>query len=229
MKPIPGEFQNTQHHNTLFQIRNSQARLEWVLTKVHLVGERCCFPTIADLMFHSPMEGFEYGDEMAWDMRTIVWNRSTDLDQAASLYGEEFLSSKKTGPIIIHDTMTAHRYCNAIILHFVIPNFKNTGICQTFSMKVAGTTMFQHPSFACINPDLNPIEHVWDMFGKTIASRQLNDINELNIALTECWNRLPREKSRAWLDRRKDDLRRNKMQKVVTLDKIIDGYLPCRA
>ncbi|GFX78547.1 transposable element Tc3 transposase [Trichonephila clavipes] len=41
-------------------------------------------------------------------------------------------------------------------------------------------------------PDLNPIEHVWDMFGREIAalSHPPSFVTELKRALEEAWNRL---------------------------------------
>ncbi|GFU57431.1 transposable element Tcb2 transposase [Trichonephila clavipes] len=41
-------------------------------------------------------------------------------------------------------------------------------------------------------PDLNPIEHVWDMLGRQIAalSHPPNSVTELKRAFQEAWNRL---------------------------------------
>ncbi|GFU91474.1 transposable element Tc3 transposase [Trichonephila clavipes] len=42
------------------------------------------------------------------------------------------------------------------------------------------------------SPDLNPIEHVWDMLGRQIAalSHPPSSVTELKRALQEAWNRL---------------------------------------
>ncbi|GFX47192.1 transposable element Tcb2 transposase [Trichonephila clavipes] len=43
------------------------------------------------------------------------------------------------------------------------------------------------------SPDLNPIEHVWDMLGRRIAARQRPPatVRDMEIALLEKWNSIP--------------------------------------
>ncbi|GFW89119.1 transposable element Tc3 transposase [Trichonephila clavipes] len=43
------------------------------------------------------------------------------------------------------------------------------------------------------SPDLNPIEHVWDMLGRRIAARQLSPtcLSELRRALLDEWCNIP--------------------------------------
>ncbi|KFM71805.1 Transposable element Tcb2 transposase, partial [Stegodyphus mimosarum] len=54
------------------------------------------------------------------------------------------------------------------------------------------TENIQRMSWPANSPDLNPIEHVWDMLGRQIAalSRPPSSVTELKRTLQEAWNRL---------------------------------------
>ncbi|KFM66855.1 Transposable element Tc3 transposase, partial [Stegodyphus mimosarum] len=54
------------------------------------------------------------------------------------------------------------------------------------------TENIQRMSWPANSPDLNPIEHVWDMFGRQIAafSHPPSSVTELKRTLQEVWNRL---------------------------------------
>lgn len=41
------------------------------------------------------------------------------------------------------------------------------------------------------SPDLNPIEHVWDMLGRLVRNRQPETIRELRVTLLEEWGNIP--------------------------------------
>ncbi|GFY34773.1 transposable element Tcb2 transposase [Trichonephila clavipes] len=51
----------------------------------------------------------------------------------------------------------------------------------------------QRMEWPASSPDLNPIEHVWDMFGRRIAARPRPPatVRDLEIALLEEWNSIP--------------------------------------
>ncbi|GFV29154.1 transposable element Tcb2 transposase [Trichonephila clavipes] len=59
------------------------------------------------------------------------------------------------------------------------------------NMLEAETT--QRMEWPACSPDLNPIEHVWDMFGRRIAARPRPPatVRDLEIALLEEWNSIP--------------------------------------
>ncbi|KFM75536.1 Transposable element Tc3 transposase, partial [Stegodyphus mimosarum] len=54
------------------------------------------------------------------------------------------------------------------------------------------TENIQRMSWPANSPDLNPIEHVWDMLGRQIAalSHPPSSVTELRRTLQEAWNRL---------------------------------------
>ncbi|GFT15907.1 transposable element Tcb2 transposase [Trichonephila clavipes] len=51
----------------------------------------------------------------------------------------------------------------------------------------------QRMEWTACSPDLNPIEHVWDMLGRRIAARPRSPatVRDLEIALLEEWNSIP--------------------------------------
>jgi len=53
-----------------------------------------------------------------------------------------------------------------------------------------------HPSNS---PDLNPIEHVWDMMGRRLRNlkRSPANLQELERALHEIWHEIPQDSIRA--------------------------------
>ncbi|GFV03148.1 transposable element Tcb2 transposase [Trichonephila clavipes] len=52
----------------------------------------------------------------------------------------------------------------------------------------------QRMEWPVCSPDLNPIEHVWDMLGRRIAARPRPPatVRDLEIALLEEWNSIPK-------------------------------------
>ncbi|KFM75075.1 Transposable element Tc3 transposase, partial [Stegodyphus mimosarum] len=57
---------------------------------------------------------------------------------------------------------------------------------------VLETENIQHMSWPANSPDLNPIKHVWNMFGRQIAalSHPLSSVTEPKRTVQEAWNRL---------------------------------------
>lgn len=43
------------------------------------------------------------------------------------------------------------------------------------------------------SPDLNPIEHIWDMLGRRVCQRNIETLPELRRALLEEWENIPQE------------------------------------
>ncbi|GFX68742.1 transposable element Tcb2 transposase [Trichonephila clavipes] len=107
--------------------------------------------------------------------------------------------------IIRNDTLTGRRYADEIIRPHVIPYAG--GIEDSFVFQDANALpqrarlvenmleaeTIQRMEWPAFYPDLNPIEHVWDMLGRRIAARPRPPatVRDLEIALLEEWNSIP--------------------------------------
>ncbi|GFU30493.1 transposable element Tcb2 transposase [Trichonephila clavipes] len=107
--------------------------------------------------------------------------------------------------IIRNGTLTGRRYADEILRPHVIPYAGAIGDSFVFqddnarphrarlveNMLEAET--IQRMELPACSPDLNPIEHVWDMLRRRIAARPRPPatVRDLEIALLEEWNSIP--------------------------------------
>ncbi|GFU91392.1 transposable element Tcb2 transposase [Trichonephila clavipes] len=107
--------------------------------------------------------------------------------------------------IIRNGTLTGRRYADEILRPHVIPYAGAIGDSFVFqddnarphrarlveNMLEAET--IQRMEWPACSPDLNPIEHVWNMLGRRIAARPRSPatVRELEIALLVEWNSIP--------------------------------------
>ncbi|KAI3363589.1 hypothetical protein L3Q82_001186 [Scortum barcoo] len=63
------------------------------------------------------------------------------------------------------------------------------GVCQQF-LQDEGIDAMDWP--AC-SPDLNPIEHIWDIMSRSIHQRCTQTVQELADALVQVWEEIPQE------------------------------------
>jgi transposase len=111
-------------------------------------------------------------------------------------------------------SLTAQRYIEEVLANHVVPfapfigdNFMlmqdnarpHSAMCVTQYLEEVGINKLNWP--AC-SPDANPIEHVWDMLGRRIRSREVapTTIAELRAALQEEWQNIPQNVIRHLID-----------------------------
>ncbi|GFT20335.1 transposable element Tcb2 transposase [Trichonephila clavipes] len=107
--------------------------------------------------------------------------------------------------IIQNGTLTGRRYADEILRPHVIPYAGAIGYSFVFQddngrphrarlveNRLEAETI-QRMEWSMCSPDLNPIEHVWDMLGRRIAARPRPPatVRNLEIALLEKWNSIP--------------------------------------
>ncbi|GFW10566.1 transposable element Tcb2 transposase [Trichonephila clavipes] len=107
--------------------------------------------------------------------------------------------------IIRNGTLTGRRYADEMLRPHVIPYAGAIGDSFVFQddnarphrarlvENILETETIQRMEWPVYSPDLNPIEHVWDMLGLRIAARPRPPatVRDLEIALLEEWNSIP--------------------------------------
>ena len=142
-------------------------------------GERYVRATI---MEHDSYGG---GSVMVWG--GITYDRMTDL-------------------IVIRGNMTGQRYVNEILRPVVVPMANRIGQNFVFQddnarphrARVATDFLTQQGigslPWPAKSPDMSPMEHLWDVLGRSVRARQPQPVNldNLSVALQEEWRRIPR-------------------------------------
>ncbi|GFW91007.1 transposable element Tcb2 transposase [Trichonephila clavipes] len=103
-------------------------------------------------------------------------------------------------------TLTSRRYADEILRPHVIPHAGAIGDSFVFQddnarphrarlvENMLEDETIQRMEWPACSPDLNPIEHVWDMLGRRTAARPRlpATVRDLEIALLEEWNSNPK-------------------------------------
>ncbi|GFV86573.1 transposable element Tc1 transposase [Trichonephila clavipes] len=104
--------------------------------------------------------------------------------------------------IIRNGTLTGRRYADKILRPHVIPYAGDSFVFQDDNARphrarlvenMLEAETIQRMEWPACSPDLNPIEHVWDILGRRIAVRPRPPatVRDLEIALLEEWNSIP--------------------------------------
>ena len=154
------------------------------------------------------------------DRRERVWRRCGERSAACNIlqhdrfgggsvmvWGGISLEGRTDLYVLGRGTMTAIRYRDEILRPIVRPYAGAVGpgfllmhdnarphvarVCQQF-LYVEGIDAMDWPARS---PDLNPIEHLWDIMSRTIRQRNVapQTVQELTAALIQVWEEIPQE------------------------------------
>jgi len=107
--------------------------------------------------------------------------------------------------LIENGSLTAERYINQCLAEHVIPYAEFVG--ENFILmqdnarphvarvvtEYLNETNIQRFEWPPRSPDLNAIEHVWDMLGKRVRNRHTENLPDLRTALIEEWQNIPQQ------------------------------------
>ena len=106
-------------------------------------------------------------------------------------------SDTRTELVIVDNRLTAVRYIEEVLQEHVVPysgfigheKFRLMHDNEEYLEEV-GIQKLQWPAR---NPDLNPIEHIWDMLKRKIksTSNPPQTLNELRSAVVSAWSSIP--------------------------------------
>lgn len=108
---------------------------------------------------------------------------------------------------VLNGNMTGLKYRDDVIQNIVVPHFDNHRLATrpvfmddnarphrarvvTDLLRQEAIDTLQWPA---MSPDMNPIEHLWDVIGRKIQARNppCQNLNQLRAALVEEWQRIP--------------------------------------
>lgn len=133
--------------------------------------------------FTRPVAAYNGGSVMIWGGVSRTW---------------------RTPLVIIRENLTARRYIDQILRPIVLPRRQHlrtfifmqdnarphtANVTRRFFER-HDITLLRHPA---MSPDLNPIEHVWDIMGRRLRREYPNLLNlaALERALQQIWNSIP--------------------------------------
>ena len=109
--------------------------------------------------------------------------------------------------ITIRGNLNGPRYQQEILERAVVPHFDNHPLAtrpifmddNARPHRAHAVTQFLQQNAVetiprpAMSPDINPIEHLWDILGRRLRQRDppVQTLNELATALHEDWNRIP--------------------------------------
>ena len=140
-------------------------------------------------------------------LEDCIQERSSFGGGSVMVWGGISIGGRTDLYILENGTMNASRYRNEILQHHVTNYAGAIGnsfilmddnarphrarVCNEY-LQSNGIERMEWPAYS---PDLNPIEHVWDMLGRRVAARTSppSTLRELPKALIEEWSNIPQE------------------------------------
>lgn len=118
--------------------------------------------------------------------------------------------------VIIPGNLNGQRYQNEILNGHVVPHFDNHNLASrpvfmddnARPHRAHAVRQFLRNNaidtipWPARSPDLNPLEHLWDILGRQVKQRDppVNSLQELSQALIEEWNRIPLRRIRRLIE-----------------------------
>ena len=116
----------------------------------------------------------------------------------------------KTQCVQIRGNLNAARYRDEILNPVCIPHLRNnrrmtlmhdgapahTARVTQALLRASRINILPWPS---CSPDLNPIEHIWDVIGRNVRARESRNIRELERAVLDEWNRVQQHVCREYV------------------------------
>ncbi|KMQ83713.1 transposable element tc3 transposase [Lasius niger] len=151
------------------------------------------------------IDEFVSGVDMKKDSTVPVSHQFECLMEARDGLGRDHYNPMGDLVVMLPPGMTAVRYINEILRPHVLPFRERIGdqfilmhdnaspytaaLTREF-LQNPDITVLDHPT---ISPDLNPIEHIWDLIGRELRHRprQPTTLAELERVLQEIWQKIP--------------------------------------
>ena len=139
---------------------------------------------------------FEFLEEEGNVLLIIVSLRGTDLEVGVLWYGCHYGQKENKSHCCAKDIGNLNaqgyipflqRHGPAILMHDnAMPRVAR--ICRQF-LNRNNVNVLPWPA---VSPDMNPIEHIWDYFGRKVRARgNVNNLRDLENALIQEWNNIP--------------------------------------
>ena len=167
-----------------------------------MTGPQSCLQTSPGFVWTLPIDVLGYGECQMSILLQFVWQNMIDLAGAQSWFGWDL-------HVIDNGTLTALRYVNEILDVYIRPYAGAVGEnfilmddnARAHRARITDQYLEQativRMEWPARSPDLNPIEHAWDMLQTAVSSHPVQpSVQELRQALLEEWDQIPQYKIR---------------------------------
>ena len=116
----------------------------------------------------------------------------------------------KSNCVVIYGNLNAIRYQQEILIPECIPHIRATrgmrlmqdgAPCHTAraTMGLLANQRINVLPWPALSPDLNPIEHIWDVIGRNVRERNCRTVQELERAVVQEWNNVGQNICRSYV------------------------------